>query len=133
MNALATQSKHVPYRNSKLTFLLQDSLSGDSKVLMFVNISPVQWNASETLCSLKFAERCSEVQLGSARRNVESAEVARMRKMIEDLRSRLGAASAPASGAGSASAPASDSSPSKSAPGSRASTPRRVSSGASKR
>jgi kinesin family protein C2/C3 len=64
--ALGANSKHVPYRNSKLTFLLQDSLSGNSKVLMFVNVSPVQWNAWETLCSLNFASRCRNVALGQA-------------------------------------------------------------------
>jgi kinesin family protein C2/C3 len=55
---------HVPFRDSKLTYLLQDSLSGTSKVLMFVNISPVEWNAPESLCSLTFAQRCAKVQLG---------------------------------------------------------------------
>lgn len=65
--ALGANSKHVPYRNSKLTFLLQESLSGHSKVLMFVNVSPVQWNAWETLCSLNFAARCRTVALGLAK------------------------------------------------------------------
>ncbi|KAF4141351.1 Kinesin motor domain [Phytophthora infestans] len=65
--ALGANSKHVPYRNSKLTFLLQDSLSGNSKVLMFVNVSPVQWNAWETLCSLNFASRCRSVALGQVK------------------------------------------------------------------
>ena len=56
INALGDRKKgHVPYRNSKLTYLLQDSLSGNSKVLMFVNISPVTYNVSETVCSLTFA------------------------------------------------------------------------------
>ncbi|DAZ98660.1 TPA: hypothetical protein N0F65_008786 [Lagenidium giganteum] len=68
--ALGANSKHVPYRNSKLTFLLQESLSGNSKVLMFVNISPVQWNAWETLCSLNFASRCRNIALGQAKANV---------------------------------------------------------------
>lgn len=67
--ALGASSKHVPYRNSKLTFLLQDSLSGNSKVLMFVNVSPVQWNAWETLCSLNFASRCRNVALGQAKQS----------------------------------------------------------------
>ncbi|EQC39136.1 hypothetical protein SDRG_03343 [Saprolegnia diclina VS20] len=61
--ALGSHSKHVPYRNSKLTFLLQESLSGNSKVLMFVNVSPVAWNAWESLCSLNFAQRCRSVAL----------------------------------------------------------------------
>merc|ERR1719446_942556 len=52
--ALATQEKHVPYRDSKLTYLLQDSLGGNSKTLMFVNCGPAQSNYPETLNSLNF-------------------------------------------------------------------------------
>ena len=58
---LGKKNAHVPFRNSKLTYLLQDSLSGDSKTLMFVNVS-------EMLCSLRFAARCHDVQLGPAKR-----------------------------------------------------------------
>jgi kinesin family protein C2/C3 len=64
--ALQQRSKHIPYRNSKLTHLLQDSLGGNSKVLMFVNCSPASTNAGETLCSLNFAARASKVELGKA-------------------------------------------------------------------
>ena len=67
------KSTHVPFRNSKLTFLLQDSLGGNSKVLMFVNISPAIYNVSETLCSLNFATRCRNVELGQAKKQLTSA------------------------------------------------------------
>jgi len=62
--------RHVPYRNSKLTFLLQDSLNSSAKVLMFVNINPYPPSAGESICSLNFAARCRAVQLGQAKRNV---------------------------------------------------------------
>ena len=69
INALGNKkTQHVPFRNSKLTFLLQDSLGGNSKVLMFVNISPANYNVGETLCSLNFATRCRNIELGHAKK-----------------------------------------------------------------
>merc|ERR1719446_1622452 len=49
--SLATSEKHVPYRDSKLTYLLQDSLGGNSKTLMFVNAGPAMHNYAETINS----------------------------------------------------------------------------------
>jgi kinesin family protein C2/C3 len=63
------KNTHVPYRNSKLTYLLQDSLGGNSKVFMFCNISPAVFNLGETICSLNFASRCRAVELGAAKKN----------------------------------------------------------------
>jgi len=63
------KSTHIPFRNSKLTFLLQDSLGGNSKVMMCVNISPAIYNVGETICSLNFASRCRSVELGQAKKN----------------------------------------------------------------
>mmetsp|Transcript_16315 Transcript_16315/g.31655 ORF Transcript_16315/g.31655 Transcript_16315/m.31655 type:complete len:1254 (-) Transcript_16315:604-4365(-) len=87
------RQQHVPYRNSKLTHLLQNSLEGGSKVAMFVNISPVRSNAPESVCSLNFAARCRKVQLGQAKRNGESADLKKYKRLVDDLRSQLAAQS----------------------------------------
>jgi kinesin family protein C2/C3 len=67
--ARANKQGHVPFRNSTLTYLLQDALSQDSKTLMFVCASPVIYNAEETYCSLNFAARVRTVELGKATKN----------------------------------------------------------------
>ncbi|XP_063738268.1 kinesin-like protein KIFC3 isoform X7 [Eleginops maclovinus] len=66
INALRGKHSHVPFRNSRLTYLLQDSLNGDSKTLMMVQVSPLPVNVSESVCSLKFAQRVRSVELSAS-------------------------------------------------------------------
>jgi kinesin family protein 3/17 len=57
INLLVKKSTHIPYRNSKLTKLLADSLGGNSKTLMIANIGPSDKYFSETLQTLKYANQ----------------------------------------------------------------------------
>ncbi len=69
MAALANKKAgHVPYRNSKLTLLLEKSLSGAAKVMMLVHVSPEESSFNESVTTLKFGCRVSEITLGKVRR-----------------------------------------------------------------
>ena len=78
-------NKHVPYRSSKLTRLLQDSLGGNSYTMLICNISPAKSSIAETLSSLRFAERAKQVQ-NKAKVNADPKALARLRLMEENNR-----------------------------------------------
>ncbi|XP_042048568.1 kinesin-like protein KIN-14I isoform X1 [Salvia splendens] len=89
ISSLAQKSTHIPYRNSKLTQLLQDSLGGQAKTLMFVHISPEPDAVGETISTLKFAERVASVELGAARVNKDPADVKELKEQIVSLKAAL--------------------------------------------
>ncbi|GJP43773.1 hypothetical protein CLOM_g3190 [Closterium sp. NIES-68] len=85
--------RHVPYRDSKLTFLLSDSLGGNSKCTLLAAVSPAEKNIEETLSTLKFAQRAklmhneavvNELMMGNPA--VMGEEIRRLRLEIAELR-----------------------------------------------
>ena len=66
IEAILKNHDHIPFRHSKLTYLLQNNLCGSSKTLMFVNISPRLEHANETVNSLRFAQKANNANIGTA-------------------------------------------------------------------
>lgn len=84
------EGMHVPYRDSKLTRLLQDSLGGNSKTVMIACISPADINAEETLNTLKYANRARNIQNKPvANRDLISNEMQQMRQQLKYLQAEL--------------------------------------------
>uniref|UniRef100_A0A7N0T4M1 Kinesin-like protein n=1 Tax=Kalanchoe fedtschenkoi TaxID=63787 RepID=A0A7N0T4M1_KALFE len=83
ISALASKTPHVPYRNSKLTHLLQSSLGGDCKTLMIVQVSPAATDLGETLCSLNFASRVRGIEAGPARKQADMNELFKYKQLAE--------------------------------------------------
>ncbi|XP_058107726.1 kinesin-like protein KIN-14B isoform X2 [Magnolia sinica] len=93
ISALQRKKSHVPYRNSKLTQVLRDSLGEDSKTLMLVHVSPKEQDLCETVCSLGFATRVRSIHLGHeestevrTQKEVEMAELLQKVKLLESAR-----------------------------------------------
>ncbi|KAK8969971.1 Kinesin-4 [Platanthera guangdongensis] len=84
--ALSQKSAHIPYRNSKLTQVLQTSLGGHAKTLMFVQVNPDVESYSETLSTLMFAERVSGVELGAAKSSKEGKDVKDLIEQVAALK-----------------------------------------------
>ncbi|CAN6453603.1 unnamed protein product [Victoria cruziana] len=89
ISALSTEGQHIPYRNHKLTMLMSDSLGGNAKTLMFVNVSPAESNLDETHNSLMYASRARSI-VNDPSKNVSSREVARLKKIIAYWKEQAG-------------------------------------------
>jgi kinesin family protein 4/21/27 len=82
--------KHVPYRESKLTRLLQDSLGGNSHTVMLACVSPADSNIEETLNTLRYADRARKIKNKPVVNiDPQAAEVTRLRSENQDLKAKL--------------------------------------------
>lgn len=95
INALTDgKSAHIPYRDSKLTRVLQESLGGNSKTCLIITCSPSSYNEAETISTLRFGKRAKqiknkpkinkEVSIGELKTLLERAE-----KAIEEKEKRI--------------------------------------------
>jgi kinesin family protein C2/C3 len=93
VSALLEKRAHVPFRNSRLTRLLADSLGGNSRVLMLAHLAPEPASFPETQSTLVFAKRCSQLELGRARANASApaADAAALHAAVAECRAELDA------------------------------------------
>ncbi|KAL8231281.1 hypothetical protein R6Q57_001059 [Mikania cordata] len=81
---------HIPYRDSKLTRLLQASLGGNCKTVMIACVSPADYNAEETINTLKYANRARNIQnKASVQKEVFPADTHKLRQYLRSLQSEL--------------------------------------------
>ncbi|KAJ7957285.1 Kinesin-like protein [Quillaja saponaria] len=83
------KQRHIPYRDSRLTFLLQESLGGNAKMAMVCAISPEQSCKSETFSTLRFAQRAKAIKNKAVVNEVMQDDVNHMREVIRQLRDEL--------------------------------------------
>ena len=93
INALASKSKFIPWRNSKLTRILKDSLGGNSRIVMISAISPSVFNIEETINTLVYSNRAKNIQT-IIKKNVISSidrdtQVNKYDEIISNLTSEL--------------------------------------------
>ena len=81
------KSTHIPYRESKLTRVLQESLGGNSKTCLIITCSPSIYNESESLSTLRFGERAKKIK-NKPKINKE-VTVAELQKLVEQLKENL--------------------------------------------
>ncbi|DBA86821.1 TPA: hypothetical protein ACH3X2_005404 [Trebouxia sp. C0005] len=80
---------HIPYRDSRLTFLLQDSLGGNAKTMIVANVSPCRMCAQETLSTLQFASRAKHIRNKAVINQDTSGDVAMLQREVTRLRREL--------------------------------------------
>jgi len=83
------RQRHVPYRDSKLTFLLQDSLGGNAKTVLVATISPAAANAAETLSTLRFADGAKRIKNKAVVNEDAVGDVNTLRMEIRRLKEEL--------------------------------------------
>ncbi|KAG0558177.1 hypothetical protein KC19_10G010000 [Ceratodon purpureus] len=87
--AQSGKHRHIPYRDSRLTFLLQESLGGNAKLAMICAVSPASSCRSETLSTLRFAQRAKAIQNKAVVNEEKANDVNLLREQIRQLKDEL--------------------------------------------
>merc|ERR1719411_597505 len=83
-------NSHIPYRDSKLTRLLQDSLGGNSHTLMIACVSPADSNLEETISTLRYADRARKIKNKPiVNKDPRNEELSRLRNQVQQLQMQL--------------------------------------------
>jgi hypothetical protein len=90
IDTLVKGKGHVPFRSSPLTMLLKDSLGGSSKTVMFANIGPSEHNLSETISTLRFADRAKQIKNKPVvNMDTKDQKIAELSELVQELREKL--------------------------------------------
>jgi hypothetical protein len=91
VSAVLGGQKHIPYRSNVLTLLMSDTVGGNAKAQMFVNLSPADYNASESENSMVFAQRVKQIKNQSkSERDAEIVKI-KLQKQVMELQRKLDA------------------------------------------
>lgn len=91
-SSISNTNNYIPYRDSKLTRILQDSLGGNTRTIFILNVSPLLKNVSETISTLNFGERLKNIKIklknnvivnGSSSSVGSASEIARLKVLLE--------------------------------------------------
>lgn len=90
IDTLVKGKGHVPFRSSPLTMLLKDSLGGSSKTAMFANIGPSEHNVSETISTLRFADRAKQIKNKPVvNMDTKDQKIAELSELVAELKEKL--------------------------------------------
>ena len=91
INALTSNGKHIPWRDSKLTRMLQDSLSGNCRIVMIANISPGLMCIDETMHTLQYANRAKNIKINVQKNFVQNNNIgiSKYDEIIDSLKEEI--------------------------------------------
>ena len=85
VSALSTKASHVPYRDSKLTRLLQDSIGGNTRTCLIATIAPIADCIDESISTLTLANRAKKIQVIAITNTINASDHTLVKKLQQEL------------------------------------------------